>query len=71
MAMSLEGTLCVQLERLRALYTLLAFSPDGQRNDDLLVRTRAAIAAVRETRRALAGNDRASATRVILPASHA
>ena len=58
MAMSAKETLAVQLERLRALYTLLAFVPEGPRHDELLARTRIAIAEVRETRRALTATSR-------------
>lgn len=56
MAMTREQTLCVQLERLRVLLTLLAFVPDGQRHDELVERTRGAIADIRKLRMELGPN---------------
>jgi len=47
--------LSAQLEQLRTLYRLLASEPDSRHHDELIERTRAAIAAVRTTRAALAG----------------
>lgn len=57
MAMTREVTLSVQIERLRALFTLLAFAQDGQRHDELLEQARTLIADVRKTRAALAERD--------------
>ena len=39
----------VQRERLRALLTLLEFTPPGPRHDELLERTRATVASIRES----------------------
>ena len=57
MAMKREQTLCVQLERLRALLTLLAVVPDGRRRDELVQRTHDAIADIRKMRTALGANE--------------
>jgi hypothetical protein len=46
--------LSVQLQHLRDLYRLLATVPDSRVHDDLIDRTRSAIAAVRKTRATLA-----------------
>ena len=46
--------LSVQLQQLRELYRLLATVPDSRVHDDLIDRTRLAIAAVRKTRATLA-----------------
>ena len=51
-----------QLERLRALYTLLSSERDSRRHDDLLERTRIAIADVRRTRALLASGSRVRPT---------
>jgi hypothetical protein len=45
--------LSVQLQQLRELYKLLASVPDSRVHDDLIDRTRIAIAAVRKTRATL------------------
>ena len=47
-----------QLERLRTLYGLLASERDSREQDDLLERTRVAIADVRRTRAILAAGSR-------------
>ena len=56
MAMQQEQMLCVQLERLRVLFTLLAVVPDGLRRDELVRRARGAVADIRKIRTALADN---------------
>ena len=43
-------SLSVQLRRLRHLYLLLETVPDSRQHDELIERTRLAIAAVRRTR---------------------
>ena len=62
MPMTPVEILSVQLERLRALYTLLAWVRDGQRQDELIERTRVAIADVRKTRAELAVMSKLRAT---------
>ncbi len=50
MATDNTESLSSQLERLRVLYLMLESAPDSQRHDELIERTRTAIAAVRKTR---------------------
>jgi hypothetical protein len=59
--------LSVQLERLRALYRLLAAEPDSRRHDDLIEQTRIAMAAVRRTRAALASGPRSDSAVKSMP----
>ncbi len=52
-----QHTLSVQVERLRALLSMLAFAGDRKRHDELIEKTRSAIANVRTSRAALATRD--------------
>jgi hypothetical protein len=51
--------LSAQIEHLQRLYLLLASVPDSRRHDELIERTRLAIATVRKTRATLAARARA------------
>ena len=51
---TVKEKLSVHLQQLRELYRLLATVPDSRVHDDLIDRTRLAIAAVRKTRATLA-----------------
>jgi hypothetical protein len=61
MAKSSKNLQRIQIGRLRALLALMAFVREGQSHDELLERTRLAIAEIRATRRALAGRRRRGA----------
>lgn len=55
MVMMMENeSLSVQLQRLRHLFLLLETVPDSRQHDELIERTRMAIAAVRKTRAMMA-----------------
>jgi hypothetical protein len=54
MVMMMENeSLSMQLQRLRHLFLLLETVPDSRQHDELIDRTRLAIAAVRKTRATL------------------
>ena len=52
--MTENDSLSVKLQRLRHLFLLLESAPDSRQHDELIDRTRLAIAAVRKTRATLA-----------------
>ena len=58
MTLHLADRLSEQLDRLRTLYALLASGLDSRQQDDLIERTRVAIADVRGTRALLAAGAR-------------